>query len=488
MTYLPKGEIVGVLSPYTINAKDIGNTWQSTFDTGIGSNIFSIAYISNGIVLVGGATGFLYRSTDYGKNYVSLGQVGGAVSILSIAYLGNGIAIFSTSNTRTWISTDYGLTWLSQGVQAGAAGKIDDVAYFGNGIAVFGEEANNRIFRSTDFGSSWVNTGSVAAGDINKFIYLDNGIAITIDTAGDIFRSTDYGATWSPQGNISGAVLGLSAGVYIGNGIVLVADRAGHIFRSQDYAAALTSWTDEGVKSSGGTSINTMTYLGNGIVIFGDTAGHIWRSTDFGLTWTDLGVFFSLGITKSTYVDNGISLTAGIDVATGKVFRSDVSYKTSESSIAKIASVDTLFFRRFFQNEGTQVAGTWSWVADVNQTNYSSLRGEGAGYWKNTTVPVPAPGDEYSWSNVHLGPGLYEIDIVYVTANNLGIADILFGTTSLGNIDMYSVGTVNNVAAAIQFSVSTATTANIRFFENGKNGASAGFGIVFSRFELFKYG
>lgn len=143
------------------------------------------------------------------------------------------------------------------------------------------------------------------------------------------------------------------------------------------------------------------------------------------------------------------------------------------------------YFRRFMQNEGTIVSGIWAWQTNASATNYASFRGQGAGYWNNSTA---ANNDEYKWANLYLGPGLYEIDIIYAKGPDHGIAQFLFGTTSLGTIDEYvNIANYNN-SATITFTITTATTADLRFKVNGKNGSSTSYSIDFQRFELLKIG
>jgi hypothetical protein len=66
-------------------------------------------------------------------------------------------------------------------------------------------------------------------------------------------------------------------------------------------------------------------------------------------------------------------------------------------------------YQRVWQSEGTAVQGTWEWSANANQTNFASIRGEGAGVYLNSTY---ANLDEYKWSNVFLTKGTYKITIV----------------------------------------------------------------------------
>lgn len=142
-------------------------------------------------------------------------------------------------------------------------------------------------------------------------------------------------------------------------------------------------------------------------------------------------------------------------------------------------------FMRFWQNQGTAVAGTWAWFADALQTDYASVTEEGEGSYSNTTS---ANLDEYKWSNIFLTKGTYKINITWLSWNDQGIAEVLFGTTSLGTQDMYAAVTVYNQVWTITFTLATDQTADMRFRVNGKNDASSDYYVLFSIFELAKTG
>jgi hypothetical protein len=83
-----------------------------------------------------------------GKKFEDLGQQGAETHISSLADLGNGIALAGTRPSgKIFRSTDYGLTWVDLG-QQGAETYILSLADLGNGIALAGTGLNGKIFRS----------------------------------------------------------------------------------------------------------------------------------------------------------------------------------------------------------------------------------------------------------------------------------------------------------------------------------------------------
>jgi photosystem II stability/assembly factor-like uncharacterized protein len=323
MTYSPKSELVGVLSPSAMNANDVGVNWK---DLGVIFPVFELTsscYLGNGIVIINTQANHIWRSTDYGATWVDLGVIPTFIVGILSTYFGNGIVLMGGFNSgHIWRSTDFGLTWTDLGNVTAAWNTY--IRYLGNGIAI---DPNNKghIWRSTDYGATWADLGDVTGLGIafTSAFYLENGTVIAC-AALRIFRSVDYGANWAPLGIVGTA--SINSGVYLGNGIALIGNVNGHILRSTNYGL---TWADLGIIA--GASAAPIVYAGNGIAVFGDGNGHIWRSTNYGLTWSDLGAIATVFIELIEYVGNGILITG--DVAIGNVFRSDVSYKLDEAQV-----------------------------------------------------------------------------------------------------------------------------------------------------------
>ena len=87
--------------------------------------------------------------SSFGLAWSDLGQQGAETQVWSMAYLGNGIAVAGTiTNGKIFRSVNYGATWSDLG-QLGAETQVRSLAYLGNGIAVAGTYPNGKIFRTT---------------------------------------------------------------------------------------------------------------------------------------------------------------------------------------------------------------------------------------------------------------------------------------------------------------------------------------------------
>lgn len=178
-------------------------------------------------------------------------------------------------------------------------------------------------------------------------------------------------------------------------------------------------------------------------------------------------------------------VTAGSEDAAAKLVANDDVDAAAAIAATKIATNVSGYFRQFWQKQGTVVQGTWAWYTDAFQTDYATVTGEAAGYYLNSSAGNL---DEYKWANIFLAPGTYKLTIAHNKGANAGIIEILFGTTSLGTIDTYGSPPTYNLIDTITFTITSPTTADLRYRVNGKNASSAGYYIEFARLQLEKTG
>jgi hypothetical protein len=345
MTHLPRSELIGVLQPYSINFRDVGNNpWTDLGNKTVGSAVMSPAHLGNGVALVGDAIGSIWRSTDYGVNWINISPatilVATGTGTHLLSYFGNGIVIgcgpLSGPNFTVVRSTDFGQTFVTTATLSTAISQC--VTYLGGGAGLLGTNTVagvGHIWSSSNFGVTWadqggITVGATSAGHIFVITYLEGGTVLFGDLSGNIFRSLNFGVTWSTVTIPPGPAIVISDIVYLGRGIVLASGLnlalSGQIWRSIDYGVTWTSVFSIGV------TVNRLSYLGNGVAVASDTVGDIIRSLDYGLTWTNLGDITGVGsnLRPIQYLDNGVAIAGA---ANGHIFRSEVSYKTNESQV-----------------------------------------------------------------------------------------------------------------------------------------------------------
>jgi len=330
-------ELVGTLSSYAINHLDAGGAvgsvttagWAITSATGV--PIICVANIGSGIVLAGGSNGHIYKSSDHGKTFTDFLLLSAGFSVISIEYLGNGVVVACDSQAEGYIfrSVDYGNSWLDLG--AIGASSLQKIRYLGHGVVIVVNGAG-LVYRSVNYGATWPLSINTAAVQQNTAEYLDNGISLVGANDGKIWRSTNIFKGGPSFSIVSTLGTGIRCIQYLGNGIAVAGDNNGHVFRSVDFGA---TWVDLGDITGAAFAVVTAAYLGNGVAIVGvvaGIAGKIFKSVDYGLNWADLTVagfvsaaFFTQNSAK--YIDNGVTLIA--DNA-GNIFKYDVSYNNEE--------------------------------------------------------------------------------------------------------------------------------------------------------------
>ena len=191
---------------YILRSIDLGNTWVNVKTSG-GVIVPSICYVEDGICLAGTFVypfAYILRSTDYGLTWTDPTIPGRLESqnISSLLYLEDGVClagagVFSGGYNRIWRSTDFGASWISisSGTDAIYAG-----IYLGDGICLFGGgTGDGRIDRSTDYGQTW-STVYTSAGRIVRTLACIENVCLAGASDGRIFKSIDQGKTWKDQG------------------------------------------------------------------------------------------------------------------------------------------------------------------------------------------------------------------------------------------------------------------------------------------------
>ena len=118
---------------------------------------------------------------------------------------------------------------------------------------------------------------------------------------------------------------------------------------------------------------------------------------------------------------------------------------------------------KFYRDFKIQTAGK-SWV------KYSPAGTEfGGDTWY---VSPPADGDTVI-DYATLDSGNYVFELHYCSSVNRGIADIYIGGNLIGSVDMYTSAEASNQRTAINFTVSSPGTKEVKIVINGKNASSS---------------
>ena len=210
------------------------------------------------------------------------GPYGGNVRSLAINSSGHIYA--GTLDGSVFRSTDNGDNWTQTGL---TAYWIYALTINSSGD-IFAGTYNGDIFRSTDNGETWTEVLSVS----RVFpLAINSSDHIFAGTNNGVFRSTDNGETWTQTGltaiwvyalsfNSSGHIFaGTSAGI-----------SGGSVFRSTDNGE---TWTEVNTGLTAPSGVWSLAINSSDHIFVGTDALGVFRSTDNGNNWTQTGLTYS---------------------------------------------------------------------------------------------------------------------------------------------------------------------------------------------------
>ena len=234
------------------------------------------------------------------------GPFGGRVRSLAINAGGDIFA--GTEGSGVFRSTDNGDNWTQTGL-----GSIDIRSLAINSVdVIFAGTSLGVVFRSTDNGDSWTEINNGLTWPLVSSLAINSTDHIFAGTSGDgVFRSTDNGDNWVQIGLTNNFVqaftINASGHIFAGTG--------GGVFRSTDNG---NSWTQI---STGISNINVQSLAINSAdhIFAGGAENGVFRSTDDGDNWTDI----NNGLTNTIVSSLAINSTSQIFAGTfGGVYRS----------------------------------------------------------------------------------------------------------------------------------------------------------------------
>jgi hypothetical protein len=268
-----------------------GGTWAAanTGLTQMNVNALAINPTTPATLYAGG--GGVFKSTDSGGTWANTGptqQNGSALAINpttpATLYAGtyNGGVFKSTDSGGTWAAANTGLTNLYVNALAinpttpatlfAGASQIDD-----HGFLVYGE-----VFKSTDSGGTWVNTGLRTPRYVSALaINPTTPTTLYAGTYSGVFKSTDSGGTWAAANTGLTKLTVLALAINPTTPATLYAGTyGGGVFKSTDSGG---TWASTGLTQLTvyALAINPTTPA----TLYAGTYYGVFKSTDSGGTW-----------------------------------------------------------------------------------------------------------------------------------------------------------------------------------------------------------
>jgi len=221
-------------------SNDYGDTWRQKASA---LSWFRIAMSADGKYQTASTYntpfGFIYTSDNYGQTWTQLPTQ--ETSIQGIAMSSDGkVQIFVTYTTSEYkISKDYGKTWTNGTVVSASGVKGVAISNDGKYITIVGAGSSDRIYISSNYGSSWTTIGSI--GTWNSVAMSSDGKfqAAARGGTGFIYISNNYGNTWSIKNN-SGSRLWLSISMSSDGKYIAATTDGTYNYVSYDYGE---NWT-----------------------------------------------------------------------------------------------------------------------------------------------------------------------------------------------------------------------------------------------------
>ena len=258
------------------------NSWTLTGPEGGFVSAVAVHPTDASVVLAGAGNG-MYRSTDGGVTWIRVGDGASFSDILFDPLNSNRVFAVAKSNALHR-SEDGGQTFAVLPWPAGT--RPHYLAISGNST-MYALDGDARVFRSSDAGATWIQTGSNWPGTTElTAIAVDRtqSSVVYVGARGvGIFKSTDSGANWS--GPLAGSPGPADNQIYQ---IVIKPDDSDRIVAAASDGAY--------VSVNGGTSWSTATLgtrwqsiafdpVANNNVLAVSYLGQMHRSSDGGLTW-----------------------------------------------------------------------------------------------------------------------------------------------------------------------------------------------------------
>jgi photosystem II stability/assembly factor-like uncharacterized protein len=267
---------------------DVDAQWVRVKATTGSVSCFAVGQTPTGApVLYAGSSGEVLITTDNGTTWSSSTAGLGSSTIKWIAVNGNTLVaangtkiVTSTNAAQSWSDASSGLPSrqvLSTAIVSGSGTSM-------NLLAGVPDNSVGGIFRSTNFGLTWVTSNT---GLTNKLVQCITSIGTMFfagTSGGGVFRSSDGGVSWTAANNglVYDVVFSLAT-----SGATLFAGTMSRVYASADNGATWTATID-------GMNIGTLVRClsagpkaGGGTNLFAGTqGGGIYYSADLGKNWT----------------------------------------------------------------------------------------------------------------------------------------------------------------------------------------------------------
>jgi hypothetical protein len=274
-------------------SNNIGVTYSNLGAKFSQTRIYSVAYITNSIIIAGSYPGGkILRSVDNGLNWSDRGSLGSSAIVYCCARVSDSICLAGTQKPgEIFRSSDAGLTW-SKVFSDSSVNQIVNFFTCPDGSLLAAVARNSYVLRSTNSGLTWsfIYIPVITSNTYNFVNCSDGSILSMSNSQGILIRSYNYGLTWISEDTLFSETK-IWGYCYVANGIVLLGSgTTGNVYRSVNNGKVFTNLGKLGTA----TYILRFIVLPNfWVIALTGVLGTVYLSKDFGLTWSSSGRLFS---------------------------------------------------------------------------------------------------------------------------------------------------------------------------------------------------
>ena len=272
-------------TPFTLGCTQVTGWLPQT--SGTTQQLYTVKAVNDSTAWTAGGGGVVLRTTNYGATWISAGSVGSDVYTITAldantAFVGS----LSATSASIFKTTNGGSTWSI--VDNVAGGLYDHIHMFdetrGYAIGDPTPAGGNWVLkRTTDGGTSWFTAATLAAassfetGWNNSAQWLDTTYGWFGTNSNRIYRTTNGGSSWlASSGTVDGTALHFNS---LGTGLANAS--TGNTSRSSDAGA---SWYL--TPSQGGATLAAVAGNRGSLEFWGVANSSVCYSSDWGTNWT----------------------------------------------------------------------------------------------------------------------------------------------------------------------------------------------------------
>ena len=199
----------GYFGTGVFRSNDKGNTWEEK-NNGLDLSVQCLAINDSGHIFAGTFDAGLFRSTDKGENWIQIYNpayhVIYSIGINDSDYIY--IEAFTAYGSLVLKSINNGLNWTLKNT---GLSETDDVLAFAFNSSgnIFAGTSSSGVFRSTDYGETWVPLNGYFPPFAGRIEVSPNGNVFVSPyySLSGIYRSTDNGGVWEGREVVSGTTI-----------------------------------------------------------------------------------------------------------------------------------------------------------------------------------------------------------------------------------------------------------------------------------------